>query len=208
MRGAGRRRLPAVCLVSVCLLGCGGTRAPIELDPDFAATRWSSVALPPIVDVRADRFEQVRVVAQTRDAAERLLRAKGYQVTTVALPDELRALSAAQLREGDPGLLASAFAEQPPPVLLLFLERLEHGGESPGESSVTISALLLDPAAQKVVWKDRSVGHSSFGGLFTILSGPSTEYEAVYEALRGVLRTLPDVAEAVGDRAPVEAREP
>jgi len=179
-------------LALVALLGaCAPAREPLLLSDQFDPSLVRKIALPPIVDVRPDRFEQVLATVRARHAALRVLSDKGYRVEEVELPERLRSMSPLEASNAPPELLASAFSGLDAYVLLLFLERLDREGEGPGETSVTISAMLLDPRAGRALWGDRSAEHSTLGGLLTVLSGGSAGYEAVYQAVRGVLRTLP-----------------
>ncbi len=190
-------RIGALALVA--LVGaCAPMRDPLLLSEQFDPSLVRKIALPPIVDVRPDRFEQVLATVRARHAALRVLSDKGYRVEEVELPERLRSMSPLEVSAASPELLASAFAGLDTYVLLLFLERLDREGEGPGETSVTISAILLDLRAGRALWRDRSAEHSTLGGLLTVLSGGSAGYEAVYQAVRGVLRTLPSKPQAAG----------
>ncbi len=180
-------------IVSLVVLSssCAPAREPLFFSKQFDPAAVRTVALPPIVDVRADRFEHVLATVRARHAAERVLSTKGYTVEEIELPEQIRSMTPLEASRISAEPLARAFAGVDTHVLLIFLERLEQEGEGPGQTSVTISAVLLDPRNQRVLWRDRSAEHSTLGGLLTVLSGGSASYEAVYQAVRGVLRTLP-----------------
>jgi hypothetical protein len=56
---------------------------------------------------------------------------------------------------------------------------------------VVVSGVIVDPTSATIVWRGRGTGATSLGGFLRIFAPQSTAYDAVYEAVRNLLRGLP-----------------
>ncbi len=184
-----------VALIVVSAAGCGARREPIYLDQALAegAYEIGTVALMPVIDVRPDPFGHVQILSHARHASERLLSNKGYTVVLETVSSVEKPLGSAELATMSDAELAELGPPDREYLLYIYVERLEKGYDEFGaESRVTVSGVLFRRSAKQAVWRDRAVGESNLVGLFTVLAGPTTEYEAVYQAIRVLFSTMPD----------------
>jgi hypothetical protein len=178
---------------------CGPRREPIYVDLALAKGDYAigTVGLMPVIDVRPDPFDNVEVLSHARWASERVLAGKGYTVVgeTVATPEApLAAAELAKMTDAELAQLGPADREF---FLYIYVERLDKGFDEYGaESRITISGVLFRRGSEKPIWRDRAVGDSNLTGFFTLFSGPTIEYEAVYQAIRVLFSTLPDQKKA------------
>jgi hypothetical protein len=187
---------PSIVALACFLAGaCGPRREPIYVDLGLAKGDYTiaTVGLMPVIDVRPDPFQDVEVLSHARSASERVLAGKGYTVVaeTVASPEA--PLAAAELAKMGDAELARLGPSDREFFLYIYVERLDKGFDEYGaESRVTVSGVLFRRGSEKPVWRDRAVGDSNLTGFFTLFSGPTIEYEAVYQAIRVLFSTLPD----------------
>lgn len=187
-----RPRKLALLLVAIGVAACSGRREPQYLDPLLTADRIETISLMPIVDVRDDQFVDVGVVSQVRRLAERTLIDKGYGLVTEVLSKKGKMYPSSELARMNDAELAAIAPEGTRYALVIYLHDVDTDVAELGEATrVLLSGRLVDVANRRAVWHDRAAGESDLGGLLTILSGPSTESEAVYDAVRLLLSTLP-----------------
>jgi hypothetical protein len=188
-------RSSLVVLTWFLIGACGPRREPISVDAGLVKGDYAigTIGLMPVIDVRPDPFENVEVLSHARSATERVLAGKGYTVVgeTVATPEApLAAAELAKLGDAELARLGPADREF---FLYIYVERLDKGFDEYGaESRVTVSGVLFRRGSETPVWRDRAVGDSNLTGFFTVFSGPTIEYEAVYQAIRILFSTLPD----------------
>jgi hypothetical protein len=184
----------AAALFALVALGCNPARVPEYVSDQFADARLEirTISLMPTIDVRPDPFANVEIGGQARNASKRLLAGKGYQVIADTASAAKETYPSGQLAAMEVAELAELGDAESDAVMYIYVEKLEQGFRDTGEESrVTVSGVLIDRATKKAIWRDRAVGTSNMTGLFTVLTGPSTEYEAVYQALRYLFATLP-----------------
>jgi len=187
-------RVATIALLGLAVASCGPTRLPQYLSADLAEDKIdvTSISLMPVIDLREDQFDNVNIASQARSASKRLLAARGYVVVpdTAATPD--RPLSSGELAAMSDAELAELGEAHSPVLLYVYVEKLDREFTDAGEQSrVTVSGVLIDRQTKQPLWRDKAVGQSNMTGLFTVLTGPSTEYEAVYQALRYLFSTIP-----------------
>ena len=183
----------AVLMLAVVAGGCSSRRAAVYAAPALEAVLTDELVLMPIVDQRADRFVPFEIARDVRTATPDVLGKKGYTV-----------VASAQIEggerppfEGFEELSADDLAALGPEgsATLLFLGVTEvaktYGGGG-DEYRVRVTGILVDKGSQSVVWRDTGSGTSNFGGLLSVLSPSGSQYDAVYEALTSLFRTVPD----------------
>jgi len=152
----------------------------------------AEMVLMPITDERAPEPDVVDVSHDVRSAAVRLLRKRGY----VATPrDELEkdGMAAPATLMGATGKdLAALGPRDAGSLVFLAVDRVEesygYGGE---EYRVVVSGIVVDPKTTAIVWRGKGTGTTSLGGFLRIFAPQSTAYDAVYEAVRDLVRSLP-----------------
>jgi hypothetical protein len=178
--------------LAVSLGGCAGR------DVDTSAGATPELVLPtdmilmPITDERPPGPDAVDVSHDVRSAALRLLRKRGY----VATPrDELdkRGVAAPATLVGAAGSdLAPLGPRDAGPLVFLAVDRVDQSyGYGGDQFRVVVSGVIVDPRSEKIVWQGKGTGTTSLGGFLRILAPQSTAYDAVYEAVRDLLRALP-----------------
>jgi hypothetical protein len=191
----GRKSVPVpVVLLAVMLAACIPKREPLYIAPAFAEAEYAIdlITLMPVIDVRPDPFAYVRIVSQARSAGERILSGKGFTVVSEILSTPGKQYGSSELAAMSDAELATLGPEERENLLFIYVEKLEYGyGEGAAGSRVTVSAVLISRSEKQAIWRDRAVGDSSLEGLLTVLSGASTEYQAVYQALRALFSTMP-----------------
>jgi hypothetical protein len=148
--------------------------------------------LMPITDERPPTPGAVDISRDVRTAAVRLLRKRGY----VATPrDELEKGGVAApvtLVGADGADLAARGPRDAGPLVFLAVDRVDESyGYGGREYRVVVSGVIVDPTSAKIVWRGRGTGATSLGGFLRIFAPQSTAYDAVYEAVRNLLRGLP-----------------
>jgi hypothetical protein len=181
----------AVLAAVVVASGCT-SREPIHLVPDFAEHGIDRIVVMPVIDRRFERFEHVRLTTYLRDVVHRALEKKGYTAIAGSIAGEDGASVAATL----PTMSVSQLAELGPPeaktLLYVYFDELKTDYDTGGdEARIKISAVLIDKATRSELWHDRGVGVSHLGGLLSLASPPSSEYEAVHNAVKDLFLTLP-----------------
>jgi len=184
----------ALLAAVVVAAGCA-SREPIHLAPDFADLRIDRIVVMPVIDVRFERFEHVRLVSYVREVVHKVVSKKGYTAVPGSFAGEDGAAIAAEL----PKMTVDQLAELGPPdattLLYVYFEDLKTDYDTGGdEARITLSAVLIDKATRSELWRDRGIGVSHLGGLLSLASPPSSEYEAVYNAVKDLFLTLPEKA--------------
>jgi hypothetical protein len=78
-------------------------------------------------------------------------------------------------------------------------------GELGRTTRIKLSGQLVDVAAKRTIWRDTAEGDADLAGLLAVLSGPSSDYEAAYDAARTLFSTLPDRSRHRGAESPSTA---
>lgn len=179
-------------LLTVSLGGCvrRGVDAGVAGSPELVLP--AEMVLMPIADERPPEPGSVDISRDVRSAALRLLRKRGY----VAVPrDEVseQALAAPATLVGAVGRdLAALGPRDAGSLVFLGVDQVhESYGYGGREYRVVISGLVVDPKTAAIVWRGKGTGTTSLGGFLRIFAPQSTTYDAVYEAVRNLLRDLP-----------------
>jgi hypothetical protein len=189
-----RGGIAAASLLALAVLSCNPPRVPEYIAEEFADARLTirTISLMPAIDVRPDPFAHIEIAGQARSASKRLLARKSYLLIMDSASMATKTYSSGELAAMDVSELARLGDPASEAVLYIYVEKLEQGFRDTGpESRVTVSGVLIDRTTENAIWRDRAVGTSNMTGLFTVLTGPSTEYEAVYQALRHLFATFP-----------------
>jgi len=178
--------------VALWLGGCAGRDLEAGADATPELVLPTEMILMPITDERPPTPGAVDISRDVRRAAVRLLRKRGY----VATPrDELEKGGVAApvtLVGADGADLAARGPRDAGPLVFLAVDRVEESyGYGGREYRVMISGVIVDPTSAKIVWRGRGTGATSLGGFLRIFAPQSTAYDAVYEAVRNMLRGLP-----------------
>jgi hypothetical protein len=197
-------------VVLLSLAGCTSPRTPLVIAPALEAEAIREVLVLPVIDARPTRYDHTQVARNVEEAMVRFLRERGYFVTTAdtysvrpTVPLDLHIATAEQLVP-----LAPEDAQY---FLLVQVERLEPGGDASqtryarpidrAEEGIDanvqtwdarLSAVLVDKAGARVVWRDVATASSTLGGVLTVFSRGSIQYEAAVNASRLLVQTLPD----------------
>ncbi len=152
-----------------------------------------NLQLMPVVDIRPDPFDAVNVATQLRSASKRVLERQGYQVSLEPVSTPERPVSAAELRRMDAAQISELAPAGHRYLLVLYVERLDRGYQVTGESSrVRIRGRIVDAEERAEIWHDSASAESALTGILSVLTGPGTKYEALYQAARNLFRSLPD----------------
>lgn len=182
----------AAVVLALSLHGCAGRDVDAGADATPELVLPTEMILMPITDERPPTPGAVDISRDVRRAAVRLLRKRGY----VATPrDELEkggVAAPATLVGADGADLAARGPRDAGPLVFLAVDRVEESyGYGGREYRVMISGVIVDPTSAKIVWRGRGTGTTSLGGFLRIFAPQSTAYDAVYEAVRNMLRGLP-----------------
>ena len=200
MRRADRRgaraalaALAVVIAVPVALTaGCSSTRK-VTVSQALIDRDIRNLQLMPVVDIRPDPFDAVNVATQLRSASKRVLERQGYQVSLEPVSTPERPVSAAELRRMDAAQISELAPAGHRYLRVLYVERLDRGYQVTGESSrVRIRGRIVDAEERAEIWHDSASAESALTGILSVLTGPGTKYEALYQAARNLFRSLPD----------------
>lgn len=178
--------------VALALGGCAGR----DVDASSGATPElvlpTEMILMPITDERPPTPDAVDVSRDVRSAAVRLLRKRGY----VAIPRDEVEKDGVAAPATLVGAAGSDLAPLGPPhagsLVFIAVDRVDEGyGYGGEEYRVVVSGVVVDPKSAKIVWRGKGTGATSLGGFLRIFAPQSTAYDAVYEAVRDLLRGLP-----------------
>jgi len=182
----------AAVVLLVLLGGCArrGVDGGVAGSPELVLP--TEMVLMPITDERPPKPDSVDISRDVRSAAVRLLRKRGY----VAIPrDELyeRGVAAPATLVGAAGRdLAALGPRDAGSLVFLAVDQVQESyGYGGREYRVVISGLVVDPNTSTIVWRGKGTGETSLGGFLRIFAPQSTTYDAVYEAVRNLLRDLP-----------------
>ncbi len=194
-------------LLTACVASCANKRRASFADAALVDVATDQVVLMPIVDQRENKLQEFDVGRHVRNATDKVLGKKGYTVLTSRHLDGaerppfvgFEALTAAELSGLGP--------EGSELLLFIAVRDVVYDFERVGdEYKVHLSGLLVDRTNERVLWRDKSSGDTNFFGLMSLLSAPGGRYDAVYEALTNLFRTVPDfVGAASGAAAPESA---
>lgn len=173
--------------------GCSSTRQRVSVSQALIDRDIRNLQLMPVIDTRPDPFDTVNVATQLRAASKRVLERQGYLVSLEPISTPERPVSAAELVRMD----AAQISDLAPPghryLLLLYVERLDRGYQVTGESSrVRIRGRIVDAEERAEIWHDSASAESALTGILSVLTGPGTRYEALYQAARNLFRSLPN----------------
>ena len=123
--------------------------------------------------------EQLQVKARQLTAQRDEVERKG-----LVAPRDLDRMSGADLAAlGPPGADG---------LLFVSITRADRGYTFGGEDySVTLSGVVVNPDARRVVWRDSGSGNTSLGGFLRIFAPRSPAYDAIYQALQNLFRDVP-----------------
>jgi len=204
-----RTKSAVVCVSAFALAlvaACSAPREPVFADPSLLEITTKELVLMPVVDQRENRMDQFDVGRHVRSAADRVLAKKGYTVLTSRLlegaerpPFEgFAQLSAAELSK-----LGPADSKM---LLFIAVDGVSHAYDRFGdEYYVRVSGILVDRDLSRVIWRDNGSGDTNFGGLLSVMSPAGSQYDAVYEALTNLFRTVPDVPKDDGKRSRIRS---
>jgi hypothetical protein len=185
----------AIWLAGACLLaaGCTTGREPVYAAAELQTAPIETIAVTPIIDVRADAFRDVEVVSHVRRTVENTLSQKGYSLTPARLEHEGERYGASEIGRMTDAQIAAAAPADVRYVMLVNVDRLERDVVREGRTvAIKLSARLLDVRTQRELWRDTAEGDADLIGLLAILTGPAPDYEAAYDATRSLFSTLPD----------------
>jgi len=189
-------------ILCMALGGCAGHRRDAGLGESPALP--ADMVLMPITDERPPRPDAVDVSRDVRNVAVRLFRKRGYAATP---RDEIvkEGLAAPATLRGAHGQdLAALGPNDAGPLIFIAVDRVDEGyGYGGNEYHVLLSAVIVDPRTGRILWKGTGTGSTALGGFLRIFSPQSPTYDAVYEAVRDLLRPLPKYA---GDPAGTTSR--
>jgi hypothetical protein len=184
-----------VPVVASCLLaaGCATKREPVFAAPQLQTAGIETIAVTPIIDVRADAFRDVEVVGHVRRTVDNVLSEKGYGVMPAGLSHEGERYGASEIGRMTDAQIAAGAPDEVRYVMIVNVDRIEHGAEEEGSTiAVKLTGRLLDVRERRELWRDTAEGDADLGGLLAILTGPAPDYEAAYDATRSLFSTLPD----------------
>jgi hypothetical protein len=185
--------LPAMGLGLALVVGCGAKREPVYASPSFAQSDFRMLQLMPIIDTRADPFDAVTAANQFRSASKRVLGGRGYLVSIEAISSPERQVSAGEIAKMNVLQLADLAPADQRYLLFLYIDQLDRGYDTRGErSKVRVRGRLIDAQVKAEIWRDEATAESALVGMLSILSGPGTDYEALFQAARNLFLTLPD----------------
>ena len=192
-----QHRLVVYAIVaSLALTGCAAEREAKFTDAALLDVGTDQVVLMPVIDQRENRLDPFDVGRHVRSAAGKVLAKKGYTMLTSRL------LQGAERPpfEGFAALTAQELSRLGPDgsELLLFIavDGVSHDYDRFGdEYYVRVSGVLVDRRLERVIWRDSSNGSTNFGGLLSLMSPAGSKYDAVYEAVMTLFRTVPDRGE-------------
>jgi hypothetical protein len=190
--------------LAVLVSACGARREANFADAALVDVTTDELILMPIVDQRENRLDKFEVGRYVRTATDKVLTKKGYTVLSSRHLDG----SERPPFEGIDGMSARELANLGPDgsELLLFIvvRDVTHAYDALGEEyHVRLSGLLVDRSEERVLWRDKSSGDTNFFGFMSLLTLPGSQYDAVYEALMNLFRTVPDF---VDEEAAVERK--
>jgi hypothetical protein len=197
--GDRRQRLGAwsvgvVTLLALTASACAPQREAIYADTGLSEVLIGDLVLMPIADHRAERLDHgFDIGREIHDAAGKVLAKKGYSVTAATVLDSGSRMPAG----GFEGLSESELAVLGPvdSKMLVFIavtgvdKGYDRGGD---EYMVRLTAIVVDRASSRVIWRDNGSGNSNFGGLLAVMTPAGRRYDAVYEALVNLFKTVPD----------------
>jgi len=141
----------------------------------------------PVLDRRTiERSRYVLAAQQIEGATTSIFGEKGYAVETVDLTPSQREHLAAITADADSGMpgLVGIVPGSAKRILVVYLDLLDVELNSPTvDFRVRMSATLIDPKTQVVLWHGSAEGYSNRAGVFSALSPSSTQYEAIYRGL-------------------------
>ena len=186
------RTTPRLVVAALALLLVASCSAGKDVSKDAPPLLPIDLVLMPIGDERPDRFQDVELSRYVRDAAVRVLARKGYQAVPrdelarkgIAAPRDLDQMSGADL--------AALGPDGADGLLFLAITRADHSYTFGGEDyAVTLSGVVVQPDARRIVWRDSGSGNTSLGGFLRIFSPRSPAYDAIYQALQNLFRDVP-----------------
>jgi hypothetical protein len=200
--GTSRTLFARVLVVVICVwLGaCAGRRGAAGPDEPSALALPTDMVLMPITDERPPGPDAVDISRDVRNVAVRLFRKRGYVATPrdqivkegLAAPTTLRGVSGADL--------AALGPSDAGPLIFIAVDRVDEGyGYGGNEYRVVLSAVIVDVKTGRIVWQGAGSGSTALGGFLRIFSPQSQTYDAVYEAVRDLLRPLPKSAGNTAD---------
>ncbi|MEE8311729.1 MAG: hypothetical protein V3R77_05690 [Candidatus Binatia bacterium] len=189
--------LPALSLALVMgaglAAGCGAKREPVYASPKLAQSDVRTLQLMPVIDTRPDPFDAVTAANQFRSASKRVLEGRGYLVSIEAISSSERQVSAGGIAKMDIRQLSDLAPPDQRYLMFLYIDQIERGYDTRGERSrVRVRARLIDAQVQAEMWRDEASAESALMGMLSILSGPGSDYEALFQAARNLFLTLPD----------------
>jgi hypothetical protein len=191
MMGTRRAGWTGVLLVMAIVGGCatGTERAPSG-EPGLVLP--AELVIMPVGDDRDPRENAVDVTREVRNAASRILAKRGYvalardEIAPGAVPAP-RNLSAAQGRD-----LAPLGPRDSGALVFVAVTGVEEGYDYGGDNYVVkVVGVVVDPVTSRILWKSTGFGRTSLGGFMRIFAPQSSSYDAVYDAVKNLFRTLP-----------------
>lgn len=181
----------AAAVLALLVAGCAARAPRGPVAPEVAALP-ADLVLMPIGDQRPPAPDTVDVVRDVRTTAIRRLAKKGYTAVArdevaggaVAAPRDLETTPAEELAAlGPPGAGG---------LLFIAVRDVQRSYDYAGETfQVILSALIVEPAAERIVWRSTGSGRTSLEGMMRIFTPQSPAYDAVFNAVRSLFSTLP-----------------
>ena len=122
-----------------------------------------------------------------------MLEGRGYLVSIEAISSPERQVSAGEIAKMDVRELSGLAPADQRYLMFLYIDLLDRGYDTRGERSrVRVRGRLVDAEAKIELWRDEATAESALTGMLSVLSGPGTDFEALYQAARNLFLTLPD----------------
>jgi hypothetical protein len=203
---------PIAAVLSVCIVtslafgqGCSPRREARFADPLLNEVSTKEIVLMPIVDQRENRLDPFDVGRHISRATGKVLTKKGYTVLTSRLLEGGHRPPFEGFAELSAEELSALGPEGSKLLLFVAVDKVTYEYDRFGDAySVWVSGILVDRSLSKVIWRDSSSGDTNFGGFMSVMSPAGSQYDAVYEALNHLFKTVPDFEDAGSVRRPRE----
>ena len=172
---------------------CGPSkwRPPLELAPDFQATRIDPIVVLPAVDARIDTSIAVELATQLGEDALPILRARGYPAALGAAGPSAQGLGVDALAVADAATIRGLGPPGARWVMVLALVDVTTSMGLGSSGNAELAGFLFDTQAGRLIWRDRGLGQVGQGGLLGFTLVAVMDEEAISAALKHLLASLP-----------------
>jgi hypothetical protein len=176
----------------VFAVSCAGpAKIPVFLAPGFDFSSIDTITILPPVDTRVDKQINVNLDKQLAQAAEKIIRKKGYRTSMSPVLGEVGTIVEEDLKDARPDWVKRLGPPEARWVMVVCLVDVATKLTLGSTGNAEIAGYLYDKETGLMVWKDKGIDQEGEAGLIAMAFKGLMDEAAIGGAVTNLLASIP-----------------